>query len=108
MDVFRGHHRPVHSIAFSAEGSALATGGDDNTVRVWPVTARQSSPLRLSPLCKEVTSLNEGQGISGPSTKSCSNPTPSHTFTTKNTPVYTVRYTTQNLLLAVGAFMSPH
>eukprot|EP01084_Bolivina_argentea_P163305 284118_1 len=107
IDLFRGHHRPVHSITFSAEGSALATGGGDNTVRVWPIAARQSTPLRSTPICKEVTSTNEGPSTPVASTKSSSNP-PTYIFTTKSTPVYTVRYTQQNLLLAVGAFMSPH
>ncbi len=108
MEVFRGHNnRPVHSITFSAEGSALATGGGDSTVRVWPIAARQATPLRS--ICKEVTPSNEGLSSSPPisSTKSTSNPQ-LHVFSTKSTPVYTVRYTPQNLLLAVGAFMKPH
>jgi WD40 repeat protein/serine/threonine protein kinase len=31
----KGHTSDVHSVAFSPEGSRLATGSDDSTVRVW-------------------------------------------------------------------------
>ncbi len=31
----RGHERPIRAIAFSADGTRLITGSDDQTVRVW-------------------------------------------------------------------------
>jgi WD40 repeat protein/tRNA A-37 threonylcarbamoyl transferase component Bud32 len=45
LRTLRGHQRPVYGIAFSADGRFLASGGDDQTVRVWETaTGRQ---LRL-------------------------------------------------------------
>ncbi len=39
--VLLGHTAAIRAIAFSDDGQLLATGSDDNTVRVWNVAARQ-------------------------------------------------------------------
>jgi WD40 repeat protein len=33
--VLNGHTRPVHCVAFSVDGQRIASGGFDETVRVW-------------------------------------------------------------------------
>lgn len=69
----------------SADGSTLATGGADGTVRVWDFSkALESLTARSEP-----SSIVEAL----------------HVFQTKNaTPVVHVRWTQRNLLLAGGAF----
>lgn len=42
---FKGHSRDVLAMAFSADGSLLASGGMDNEVRVWDVRSR--TPLAV-------------------------------------------------------------
>eukprot|EP01134_Creolimax_fragrantissima_P001704 CFRG1704T1 len=75
---FAGHEDVVYSLCFSGDTSVLASGSADNTVRIWDVKAAggssKSSNLQLAML------------------------------PTKSTPVSTVKFTRQNLLLAAGAF----
>jgi WD40 repeat protein len=40
-----GHQGPVKSIAFSPNSALLASGGDDDTVRLWSVERQQEIPL---------------------------------------------------------------
>ncbi len=42
---FEGHSAPVRSVAFSADGQFLLTGGDDNTVRIWETSSGRPHAL---------------------------------------------------------------
>jgi WD40 repeat protein len=47
MRVLSGHHGSVYALAYSPDGSALASAGDDQTIRLWRVqTGEQDTPLR--------------------------------------------------------------
>ncbi|CAM9405041.1 unnamed protein product [Choristocarpus tenellus] len=86
-------------IGFSTEGSALASGGLDNTVRLWNVHSAIKSGAGGSS-----TSLGKRSasgGIRGERSHS-----PLHTFCTRRTPVYSIHFTEKNLVIAAGAFVS--
>jgi WD40 repeat protein/energy-coupling factor transporter ATP-binding protein EcfA2 len=45
--VARGHESDVLSVAFAPDGTRVASGSDDNTIRVWDLRHPQSEPLIL-------------------------------------------------------------
>jgi WD40 repeat protein len=50
----RGHTQAVLALAFSAEGTRLATGSVDRSIRLWDVASRQATsvrPGRCAPVC---------------------------------------------------------
>ena len=116
----RGHARGgIWSISWSVESTILVSGGADGTVRVWdvdpPDTAKEGNNAQ---------GRVAGDGGTGPKTdNSASMQTVSSTskkkgkdvivtpdqisaFPTKRSPVYKVRFTRRNLVLAGGAYMS--
>ena len=44
----RGHTAEVESVAFSAEGKLLASGGKDGTVRLWDLSALRETARRVA------------------------------------------------------------
>ena len=77
----RQHVNMIHSFAFSACGTALATGGDDRCVRVWDIN-------------KSITDPSPVVGI------------PAKSFATRRTMVLDLQYTQRNLLLSVGKYIA--
>lgn len=92
--ILEGHSGPVHSVSFSDdEGSnskVLISGGADSSVRVWKVDSVLED-FASDKLSKETQCVL----------------TPRHTFFTKNSPVYCVGFTSQNLGFAGGSFSMP-
>ncbi|KAL3912915.1 MAG: hypothetical protein SGILL_006699 [Bacillariaceae sp.] len=77
----RQHVNMVHGMAFSACGSALATGGDDRCVRIWDVRKAVSDPAPVV-------------GI------------PHGSFATKRTMLLDLQFSKRNLLLGVGKYIT--
>lgn len=72
----------IHSLAFSACGSALATGGDDCCVKIWDVRPESTTD---KPLIKR----------------------PTKSFPSRQTMIMDLQFTKRNLLLSVGKLVTP-
>ncbi|KAG7356788.1 WD repeat-containing protein [Nitzschia inconspicua] len=71
----------LHCLAFSACGTALATGGDDRCVRIWDIRKVTTNPFPV-------------MGI------------PHKSFNTRRTMILDLQYSKRNLLMGVGKYIS--
>jgi transcription initiation factor TFIID subunit 5 len=71
----------LHAMSFSACGTALATGGDDQVVRIWDI---QQAIRGKSPVVEY----------------------PRKSFPTRRTMILDLEFTKRNLLLSVGKYIS--
>ena len=97
---FVGHRGPVYSLDYAGggRGNLLASGGADETVRLWDTAVG----VDLADAAKK--GQNESKGASGviaPVAPKARGPT--KTLRTKSTPVCAVSFTGRNLLMAMGA-----
>jgi len=101
----------VYSLSFSHDGSVIASGSADSTVRIWDA----SKLANTSTTTKSETSGNDSYGGEKNSSKKFFFNLTSFfvfrkendllgTFRTKNTPVQLVRFTHRNILLVAGAY----
>ena len=125
----RGHGKGgIWSLSWSVESTVLVSGGADGTVRVWDVIV----PNDASGQSKAVGGGGEGSGVGGQKIDGAAGAAGSggggvgagagpggkkkgrevvvtsdqiSAFATKKSPVYRVRFTRQNLVVAGGAFL---
>jgi WD40 repeat protein/serine/threonine protein kinase len=60
VDVVGGHNKTVTALAFSADGSRLASASDDNTVKIWEVGAKIKLLFTCEGHTREITCLQFG------------------------------------------------
>jgi len=112
MKRMRGHGRGgVWSLEWSVESTVLVSGGADGTVRVWDVQPNKESQGKtvgeLGTGIKLDASGVGGSGVAKGKTKKdvIVSPDQISAFPTKKSPVYKVRFTQMNLVMAGGAYL---
>ena len=107
----RGHGRGgIWSLDWSVESTVLVSGGADGTVRVWDVQANKESTGKVVGEGGTGTKI-DGSSVSGAPAKSKAkkdvvvSPDQISAFPTKKSPVYKVRFTQMNLVVAGGAYL---
>ncbi|KAH8595957.1 WD40-repeat-containing domain protein [Bisporella sp. PMI_857] len=119
----RGHGKGgIWSLSFSVESTVLASGGADGTVRLWDVeasadgvkntdgevigTGGQADATRLTGTAAAAQPATAGVGAHKKKGKDTTiTPDQLSAFPTKKSPVYKVKFTRMNLLLAGGCFL---
>ncbi|KXJ92915.1 WD40-repeat-containing domain protein [Microdochium bolleyi] len=122
----RGHGRGgIWSLSFSVESSVLASGGQDNTVRIWDVevpTEGKSSAQQSEGDASATAAAGQGDGKAAPTNNANATGMGSTTgkkkgkdvtvtpdqisaFPTKKTPVLKVQFTRMNLVVAGGCYL---
>lgn len=116
----RGHARGgIWSMAWSVESTILVSGGADGTVRVWdvdpPEPAKENGTLNQGRVVAEGGAGQKTDGnvqmqtIAGAGKKKGKDVVVTadqiSAFPTKKSPVYKVRFTRQNLVIAGGAYL---
>ncbi|KAL9089557.1 MAG: hypothetical protein Q9159_002435 [Coniocarpon cinnabarinum] len=120
----RGHGRGgIWSMTWSVEGTLLVSGGADGTVRVWDAVSPSSAADGIGPGLggqggniktenKDTKKSNVGSvgvagGAMGGGKKEDPKVSPEQisAFPTRKSPVYTVHFTSMNLVLAAGCYL---
>ncbi len=110
----RGHGRGgIWSLDWSVESSVLVSGGADGTVRVWDVQPNKDSNGKVVGEGGAGTKI-DGSATNGAVTKTVTgkakkdvivSPDQISAFPTKKSPVYKVKFTLMNLVMAGGAYL---
>lgn len=108
----RGHGRGgIWSLDWSVESSVLISGGSDGTVRVWDVAPNKDAGGKVigeggAGAKVDGTGVAAGGAGKGKTKKDVVvSPDQISAFPTKKSPVYKVRFTNMNLVVAGGAYL---
>jgi transcription initiation factor TFIID subunit 5 len=116
----RGHGKGgIHSLSFSVETSVLVSGGQDGTVRVWDVAVptdphKAEAQTAATGGSAGTNRVDAGTGAAVPPAsvgakkkgkETMITPDQLSAFPTKKTPVYKVKFTRMNLIMAAGPFL---
>lgn len=112
MAVLQGHSDSVNSVSFNSDGTALASGGADCSIRIFDVNlAISARSSYLGPSPTNAACPSSSSRMSAYSSASKYGPAgvpavcqPRHTYHTKFSPVFFVDYTDKNLLFSGGPF----
>ncbi|KAF8971402.1 TFIID and SAGA subunit [Flammula alnicola] len=96
-----GHTSSIYSLAFSAESSLLVSGGADWTVRTWDVKGGGGPRIKS----QKNGSVNGSRSYSDEESAETSDLLA--TFPTKRTPITNIQFTSRNLCLVGGVYLSP-
>jgi transcription initiation factor TFIID subunit 5 len=114
----RGHGKGgIWSISWSVESTVLTSGGADGTVRMWDINGPAADPSQGKVVGEggagaKIDVAGTGAGAAGPAaggTKKKGNvvitPDQISAFPTKKSPVYKVKFTRKNLIIAAGCYL---
>lgn len=107
----RGHGKGgIWSLSWSVESTVLVSGGADGTVRLWDIAGPQENQGRVIGEGGAGTKMDAGPTPAGSSKKKKGKETvvtadQISAFPTKKSPVYKVKFTNMNLVLAAGAYL---
>ncbi|CAG8058000.1 unnamed protein product [Penicillium salamii] len=107
----RGHGKGgIWSLSWSVESTVIVSGGADGTVRVWDVAGPQEGQGRIIGEGGAGTKIDAGPAPAGQNKKKKAKETvvtsdQISAFPTKKTPVYKVKFTNMNLVIACGAYL---